>query len=493
MLARAPLYCGRNLVPTLLAPSFRHDRAGHWLGGVRRRSTPQPPDGGDARADVVDRRRWLRRPLDRLGAERGRARARADRRARGVDLRRRPERPQRRLRQRFLAPGEPALRALRRPRRARGLRARGRSRWRRSAPGREREGVDVGFRRGGHLKVATSARPGRGLERGRARLRSDRVRRPSTRRSTPPRRADGATRRSFAAARGCRAARPCSRRSSPSACAPALLARGVDDLRAHAGAADRPRGRAAGSWSRPPPAPGCGRRPPCSPSTPRPPGCARCAPRLAVSSTHMIVTEPVPDVLADLGWTGGEAISTARRYLHYFRTTDDGRIAFGGGGRLAYGARLGGRIEVDAGGGRASCGPRSRASSRACAGAGSRPPGAAPSTSRRPTCPSVGSLAGDRIHYVCGFTGNGVGPAHLTGRMLAALALDRRSELTRLGAGRAGPAAGAARAAALPRRQRGARGAAAQGGPRGPWAARRRRSPSWCSRSRDGSGSISVR
>ena len=64
----------------------------------------------------------------------------------------------------------------------------------------------------------------------------------------------------------------------------------------------------------------------------------------------MIVTEPVPDVLDELGWTGGEAISTARRYLHYFRTTDDGRIAFGGGGRarLRRPARRPGRARLGA-------------------------------------------------------------------------------------------------------------------------------------------------
>ena len=154
--------------------------------------------------------------------------------------------------------------------------------------------------------------------------------------------------------------------------------------------------------------------------------------RLAVSATHMIVTEPVPDVLAELGWTGGEAISTARRYLYYFRTTADGRIAFGGAGRLAYGARFGGRVELDpaavagaARGDRAHVpGPR--------AIAGSTRPGAARSTSRRPTSRCIGSLAGDRVHYVCGFTGNGVGPAHLSGRILADLALDRRTDLTRL-------------------------------------------------------------
>ena len=66
--------------------------------------------------------------------------------------------------------------------------------------------------------------------------------------------------------------------------------------------------------------------------------------RLAVTSSHIVLTEPVPDVLEPLGWTGGESITDARTFLHYFRTTTDGRIAFGwGGGRLAAGARLNGR------------------------------------------------------------------------------------------------------------------------------------------------------
>ena len=70
--------------------------------------------------------------------------------------------------------------------------------------------------------------------------------------------------------------------------------------------------------------------------------------RLSVTSSHIVLTEPVPDVLESIGWTGGEAITDARIFLHYFRTTRDGRIAFGwGGGQLAVGARLNGRIEVD--------------------------------------------------------------------------------------------------------------------------------------------------
>ena len=69
--------------------------------------------------------------------------------------------------------------------------------------------------------------------------------------------------------------------------------------------------------------------------------------RVLVGSSHLIVTEPVPDVIEALGW-GGEAISDARAFLHYTRTTDDGRIAFGwAGGRPAFGGRLRGRVEVD--------------------------------------------------------------------------------------------------------------------------------------------------
>ena len=46
--------------------------------------------------------------------------------------------------------------------------------------------------------------------------------------------------------------------------------------------------------------------------------------------------------------------------------------------------------------------------------------------------PVVGTLPDGRTHYVYGFAGNGVGPAHLSGRILARLALDRRDELTSL-------------------------------------------------------------
>ncbi len=154
--------------------------------------------------------------------------------------------------------------------------------------------------------------------------------------------------------------------------------------------------------------------------------------RLAVTSTHMVITEPVPDVLERIGWTGGEAISTAATYVNYFRTTPDGRIAFGwGGGRVAFGARLGGRIEHDP---RISAKVRSdlvaifpELRGRRITHAWGGPVDVSPLHHA-----VVGSLAGERVHYVYGFTGNGVGQAHLAGRILADLALDERTDLTRL-------------------------------------------------------------
>jgi len=37
---------------------------------------------------------------------------------------------------------------------------------------------------------------------------------------------------------------------------------------------------------------------------------------LAVASSHIVLTEPVPEVLEELGWTGGEAIVDSRTLVH---------------------------------------------------------------------------------------------------------------------------------------------------------------------------------
>jgi glycine/D-amino acid oxidase-like deaminating enzyme len=144
--------------------------------------------------------------------------------------------------------------------------------------------------------------------------------------------------------------------------------------------------------------------------------------RLTVTSSHIVLTEPVPDVLEAIGWTGGESITDGRTFLHYFRTTNDGRILFGwGGGQLAMGARLNGRIEIDA----AVIDEIRRhlvdyfpmLEGRAITHAWGGPIDVSPSH-----VPQIGTLDDGPVHYAFGFTGNGVGPSHLAGRVLAGLA-----------------------------------------------------------------------
>jgi glycine/D-amino acid oxidase-like deaminating enzyme len=156
--------------------------------------------------------------------------------------------------------------------------------------------------------------------------------------------------------------------------------------------------------------------------------------RMITWSSYMVVTEPIPDRLGEIGWTGGESISDLRFTNHYFRTTRDGRIAFGGGGgRAGYGGRLGGWVERDRG-------------SAALAARGFRrifpmlddvrledawggPIDIAPDH-----LPAFGTLPGGRVHWGHGFSGTGVGPTWLGGRILAALAQGRLDDpVARLG------------------------------------------------------------
>jgi glycine/D-amino acid oxidase-like deaminating enzyme len=153
---------------------------------------------------------------------------------------------------------------------------------------------------------------------------------------------------------------------------------------------------------------------------------------MTVASSHIVLTEPVPDVLEELNWTRGEAVTDARAYLHYFRTTRDQRIVFGwAGGQMAYGARLGGRVEVD---------PRVAAQAHrdlvrffpALAGRRLTHAWGGPIDVSPTHLPFFGTAPGGRVHYGAGYTGNGVGPSRLGGRILASLALDRRDDDSRL-------------------------------------------------------------
>jgi glycine/D-amino acid oxidase-like deaminating enzyme len=160
-------------------------------------------------------------------------------------------------------------------------------------------------------------------------------------------------------------------------------------------------------------------------------GQRRLRSRLTVTSSHIVLTEPVPDVIEQLGWDG-ECVTDGRTLVHYFRTTRDGRILLGwGGGRLAYGARVDGRVEVDAD----AAGSAHEAlvrlfpqlEGRRIDHAWGGPIDVSPSH-----IPQIGSLPDQPVHFAFGYTGNGVGPSNLAGRTLASLAQGVEDELTAL-------------------------------------------------------------
>lgn len=151
-----------------------------------------------------------------------------------------------------------------------------------------------------------------------------------------------------------------------------------------------------------------------------------------VASSHLLITEPVPDVLEEAGWSGGQGITDCCSLVTYFRTTPDRRLALGwGGGRIAAGGRRKGYAEID---------PEVIAEvtgilhryfpgtvGREIQYAWGGPIDASPSH-----LPHVVRLPSRHAFAAFGFTGNGVGPTQLVGRTLASLVLDRNDRYTAL-------------------------------------------------------------
>jgi glycine/D-amino acid oxidase-like deaminating enzyme len=161
---------------------------------------------------------------------------------------------------------------------------------------------------------------------------------------------------------------------------------------------------------------------------------------IAVVSSDVVASEPVPDALRTSGWTGGEAISDSRLMVRYWRTTPEGRVVLGrGGGALAYGARF----EFHDPGRRAAAvaaelrtlvpAAGDAAITHAWGGAVDRSVDGLPFFGRLP------SRA--RVVYGVGFSGNGVAPCLIGGRVLASLALGRDDEWSGCGLARGVPEA----------------------------------------------------
>ena len=152
--------------------------------------------------------------------------------------------------------------------------------------------------------------------------------------------------------------------------------------------------------------------------------------RLIAWSSYIVLTAPAPEKLADIKWTGGELVTDFRTSVRYFRTTRDGRIAFGGGGGRAS-SRIDDSFTRDA-----------RAVEEAAEGFRRLFPSFAevplvdawggPIDVSPTHLPTFGSLEPGNLYYALGYTGNGVAPSHLAGKVVADLVIGRDTDAVRL-------------------------------------------------------------
>jgi putative aminophosphonate oxidoreductase len=153
--------------------------------------------------------------------------------------------------------------------------------------------------------------------------------------------------------------------------------------------------------------------------------------RIVVISSDIVLTEAVPERLDAIGWTGSQAISDSQVMIHYYRRTETGRVMFGKGG---WGIALGGRIPAsfDRHAGRAAdVAANFRRIYPSLADVAIEHDWAGPIDRSLSGLPIFGNLGGrEHIVYGVGWSGNGVGPSVLGGRILASLALGVRDEWT---------------------------------------------------------------
>ena len=155
-------------------------------------------------------------------------------------------------------------------------------------------------------------------------------------------------------------------------------------------------------------------------------GITELARSIVAITSDMIMTAPIEKELKNIGWTNGESITDSQTMVDYYQVTKDHRIAFGKGGwGIAYGGNIG--KDFDRNLARAEtvksdfrkyypslshveithdwCGPIDRT------------PNSLPLLGRFERHP--------HIIYGVGWSGNGVGPSVIGGKVLSSLALGR--------------------------------------------------------------------
>lgn len=155
---------------------------------------------------------------------------------------------------------------------------------------------------------------------------------------------------------------------------------------------------------------------------------------MLVVGSDIVATEPCPDLLERLNLNSGVAISDSRLFTNYYRNTLDGRMVFGkGGGSFAFGNDSNGSLFA---------GP-SRFEQQVTktlewfypefAAVAKTKSWTGPIDRTMTGLPVFGRLAGaGNVFYAFGYSGNGVGPTHLGGRILASISLGLDDDYARL-------------------------------------------------------------
>jgi len=152
----------------------------------------------------------------------------------------------------------------------------------------------------------------------------------------------------------------------------------------------------------------------------------------AVCTDFMVVTEPIPERLAQIGWTTHTCLADSREMLYYLRRTDDDRIAIGGGGMGAvFAARMHGRafksprLAARAAHGLLWLFPQLEGVRFEAAWSG-------PMDLTRTGVPFFTTWPGGRVHAGLGFSGHGLTPTKVGGKTLASLVLGADDEWSSL-------------------------------------------------------------
>ena len=152
----------------------------------------------------------------------------------------------------------------------------------------------------------------------------------------------------------------------------------------------------------------------------------------AVCTDFMVVTEPIPELIEQIGWTSHRGVADLREMLFYLRRTADDRIAIGGGAMgIVPGARIRGRVLTS---------PRlAQAAARGLTWLFPQLEGvrfdaawSGPMDITGAALPFFESAPGGRVHAGLGFSGHGLTSTRLGGKILASLVQRADDEWSRL-------------------------------------------------------------